>query len=178
MERSTLINRLGEKNRGGQRCGNSPPLQVVGLWLVVGPALWKIWKSIVWTPLKNMSSSIGMMIIPNINGNIKLMATSHHQPAFVKQAGLVQASWMAWMAKNSMWQKPSRYNKSLDALSWQPCMVTLSYLTFWSDFCLGNNSSTQHSEVQGGTTNLSGSSSLKCSFLIIDHCASAWEHIF
>ena len=32
-------------------------------------------QSMVWTPLKNMSSSIGMMIIPNINGKKKFMAT-------------------------------------------------------------------------------------------------------
>ena len=33
------------------------------------------------TPLKNMSSSIGMIRKkPNISGKIKLMATSHHQP--------------------------------------------------------------------------------------------------
>ena len=34
------------------------------------------------TPLKNMTSSIGMMTIPNIHGKIKFMATSHHQAVF------------------------------------------------------------------------------------------------
>ena len=38
---------------------------------------------LVWTPLKNMTSSIGMISNPiyiNINGKIKFMATIHHQP--------------------------------------------------------------------------------------------------
>ena len=71
-------------------------LSWVGIAMAVSRRVcWRIpknfpWKTVVeylvggWaTPLKNMSSSIGMMIIPNINGKIKLMATSHHQPGWL-----------------------------------------------------------------------------------------------
>ena len=38
------------------------------------------------TPLKNMSSSIGMMIIPNINGKIKSKWQPNHEPDIAKTA--------------------------------------------------------------------------------------------